>query len=80
MGDAVESKEVSDALVETPLSLDRVKNLTKLAAFDANEVYEIFSEMSPSGGLTEAMFTRCFNRIITLGGGHENEADATVLI
>ena len=76
VGDAVESKEVSDALVETPLSLDRVKNLTKLAAFDANEVYEIFSEMSPSGGLTEAMFTRCFNRIITLGGGHENEADA----
>ena len=76
VGDAVESKEMSDAVVETPLSLDRVKNLTKLAAFDANEVYEIFSEMSPSGGLTEAMFTRCFNRIITLGGGHENEADA----
>ena len=53
----------------------RARNITKLSAYDANEVYEIFSEMSPSGSLDEENFVKCFARIIKLGGGHDTAAD-----
>ena len=56
-------------------NLERVRELTKLSAFDANEVYEILSEMSPDGSLDKSMFLKCFRRIIQLGGGHNDAAD-----
>ena len=57
-----EQKEVKDTF-----NLSYVRRITKLSAYDANEVYEIFSEMSPSGSLDEEKFVKCFNRIIKLG-------------
>ena len=65
-----EQKEVKDTF-----NLSYVRRITKLSAYDANEVYEIFSEMSPSGSLDEEKFVKCFNRIIKLGGGHSNDTD-----
>ena len=44
------STDFKKNVTDITIGLDRVKKLTKLAAFDANEIYEIFSEMSPSGG------------------------------
>merc|ERR1711871_607739 len=56
-------------------NLKRVQDMMKLAAFDTNEVYEIFCEISQSGNLDKTLFEKCFRRIIQLGGGHNNVAD-----
>ena len=70
-----DSEEGEDDVATKALNLSYVRNITKLSAYDANEVYEIFSEMSPSGSLNEENFVKCFNRIIKLGGGHDSEED-----
>jgi len=52
-----------------------LRRITKLNAFEAHEVFEIFTEMAPSTSLTFSDFLKCFNRLIRLGGGHSNQDD-----